>query len=185
MAASIESRVPFLDDTIVDQAARMPASLKLRASETKAVLRAAVRDLLPPEVLSRRKMGFPVPVGRWLRHQFSPVVDEFVLSPRARARGLLNDAALHRLVGEHKNGRADHSDRLWLLVNLEMWHRMFCDGDAPAEIMRPLGRRTDVSNASTVGQNGRAVAPQYRRPAAHLPDSLGAVATAPGRARHD
>ena len=135
MAASIESRVPFLDDHIVEHVAALPASLKLRGWQTKALLRAAVRDLVPPAILSRRKMGFPVPVGRWLSTAFRPLVDEFILSPRASERRLFNDTALRGLVAEHMSGAAAHGDRLWLLINLEIWQRIFHDGESPEHVM--------------------------------------------------
>lgn len=135
MAASIESRVPFLDDELVASVAAMPSSMKLRGWQTKALLRHAVRDLVPPTVLTRKKMGFPVPVGRWLAGQFSPMVDEFILSGRAQERGLFNPHALKQMAAEHASGVARHGDRLWLLINLEIWQRIFSDGDAPERVM--------------------------------------------------
>ena len=129
MAASIESRVPFLDHTLVEHVVRMPAALKLRGWHTKAVLRAALAPVVPPPILTRRKMGFPVPVGRWLRGPFQPLVEDLVLGPRAIARGLFDADALKQLAGEHRAGLANHGDRLWLLVNLELWHRVFVDGE--------------------------------------------------------
>ena len=132
MAASIESRVPFLDDHVVEHVAALPGWLKLHGVQTKAVLRSAVRDLIPPSILARRKMGFPVPVGRWLRGRFWPVVREFVLSPRALSRGLLDPKQVHRLAVEHRSGAEDHADRLWLLINLEIWQRVFLEGEDTA-----------------------------------------------------
>jgi asparagine synthase (glutamine-hydrolysing) len=138
MAASIESRVPFLDDEIIEHVSALPAAFKLRGWTTKAVLRAAVRDVVPPEILTRKKMGFPVPIGSWLRQRFWPVVDEFVLGERARRRGLFDAAAVWHLAAEHRAGVAEHGDRLWLLINLEMWQRIFCDGENPSDVMQPL-----------------------------------------------
>jgi asparagine synthase (glutamine-hydrolysing) len=135
MAASIESRVPFLDDELVATVAAMPSSMKLRGWQTKALLRHAVRDLVPPAVLTRKKMGFPVPVGRWLAGQFSPMVDEFILSGRAQERGLFNPEAVKQMAAEHASGVARHGDRLWLLINLEIWQRIFSDGEAPERVM--------------------------------------------------
>ena len=129
MAASIESRVPFLDHRLVEHVVRMPSALKLRGWHTKAVLRAALAPVVPRAILTRRKMGFPVPVGRWLRGAFQPLVDDLVLGPRALARGLFEPQALKQLAGEHHAGLANHGDRLWLLVNLELWHRVFVDGE--------------------------------------------------------
>jgi asparagine synthase (glutamine-hydrolysing) len=129
MAASVESRVPFLDHVFVEHVSAMPSRFKVRGWRTKAVLREAVRDLVPRPILTRPKMGFPVPVGRWLRGRFWPVVEEFVLGQRALERGFFNPIALERLAMEHREGLRDHGDRLWLLVNLELWQRVFLDGD--------------------------------------------------------
>ena len=128
MAASIESRVPFLHHTFVERVVALPTRCKLRGWETKAVLREAVRDLVPRSILQRRKMGFPTPVGRWLRGPFSALVDDLVLSPRSLARGLFRPEALQRLAAEHRAG-ANHGQRLWLLANLELWQRIFIDGE--------------------------------------------------------
>jgi asparagine synthase (glutamine-hydrolysing) len=134
MASSIESRVPFLDDRLVEHVVSMPGDVKLPGWKTKGLLRAAVRDLLPAPILTRRKMGFPVPLGAWLRGPFSTAVDELVLGPRALARGYFNRAALTELVGEHRTGRVSHTDALWLLLNFEIWHRIFMDGDSPGDV---------------------------------------------------
>ena len=136
MAASVESRVPFLDHELVEHAVAIPARFKLRGLRTKAVLRAALSDRVPRPILTRRKMGFPVPVGGWFRGAFWPVVEEFVLGPRARARGLFRPSALRQLAEEHRTGAWRHGDRLWLLVNLEIWQRIFLDGEDPADIGR-------------------------------------------------
>ena len=186
MAASIESRVPFLDDHLVDHVAALPGGLKLHGWQTKAVLREAVKDLVPPSILTRRKMGFPVPVGRWLGNAFRPIVDEFVLGGRAQARKLFEPAALRRLVDEHRAGWAPHGDRLWLLVNLEIWHRIFCEGERPADIMQAVSPgRVRVHYANPLGQDGRPLAVEHGRTGPQPPDHLGAVPPPPSHGRHD
>jgi len=110
--------------------------VKLRGWRAKAVLREALRDRVPRAILTRRKMGFPVPVGRWLRGPFSRLIDEFVLGPRALERGLFEPSRLRRLTDEHRARAANHGDRLWLLVNLEIWQRIFLDGEDPLAILR-------------------------------------------------
>lgn len=137
MAASIESRVPFLDHGLVEHVAAIPGRYKVRGWRTKAVLREALRDVVPREILTRRKMGFPVPVARWLRGPFWPVVEEFVLGARALRRGLFEPLALRQLAQEHRRGAAEHGDRLWLLVNLEIWQRIFLDGEEAATVIGP------------------------------------------------
>lgn len=129
MAASIESRVPFLDHPLVEFASSLPQRLKLRGWTTKYVLRQAMRGMLPEEILGRRKMGFPVPVGSWFRGAFKGVVDEFVLGERAMARGLFRPDHVRRLVEAHNAGREKHDERLWMLVNWEIWQRIFLDGE--------------------------------------------------------
>jgi asparagine synthase (glutamine-hydrolysing) len=81
-------------------------------------------------------MGFPVPVGRWLRGPFWPLVEELVLGPRALGWGLFEPAGLRRLAAEHRAGFADHADRLWLLLNLEVWQRVFVDGEGASAGLR-------------------------------------------------
>ena len=90
MAASIESRVPFLDHKLVEFTAKMPTKMKLRGRETKWILREAMKGILPDEILTRSKMGFPVPVGSWFRNEFRHIVEENVLSERALNRGIFN-----------------------------------------------------------------------------------------------
>lgn len=140
MAASIESRVPFLDHELVEHVAALPRNLKLRGLKTKAILREALRDLVPRPILTRRKMGFPVPMGRWLRGPFRPLLQEFVLGDRALQRGRFDPAFLRRLVAEHEAGTANHGDRLWLLLNLEIWQRIFVEGQDPASLAPPGNR---------------------------------------------
>jgi asparagine synthase (glutamine-hydrolysing) len=129
MAASIESRVPFLDHKLVEFAAALPVSMKLRGVTTKYILRRATTGILPREIVGRKKMGFPVPVGKWLRGEFGHVLDEFVLGERARARGIFDPGFTAELVARHRAGE-DHSERLWALINFEIWQRRFFDLEA-------------------------------------------------------
>jgi asparagine synthase (glutamine-hydrolysing) len=140
MAASVESRVPYLDHELVEYVIGLPADIKVRGWQTKLVLREALRDLVPSEILTRRKMGFPVPVGRWLRGPFSAIVDEFVVGPRAAGRGLLKPEFVHHIAEEHRSGGAEHGTRLWLLTNLEIWQRIFLDGEDAAAVMNSVAR---------------------------------------------
>ncbi len=128
MAASIESRVPFLDHPLVEWVAALPDRMKLRGYTTKYILREAMRPHLPAAILSRKKMGFPVPVGAWFRGQYRDVIDEYVLGPRALARGVFEPDAVRALVARHSAGE-NHSERLWALVTFEMWQRTFFDGE--------------------------------------------------------
>jgi asparagine synthase (glutamine-hydrolysing) len=142
MAASIESRVPFLDHPLVEWVTGLPASLKLNGLTTKVVLREAMKDKLPPEILSRKKMGFPVPVGAWLRGSHRHVADEFITSERALSRGLFDVSAVRALVAEHMAGSANHDERLWALLNLEVWHRLWIDGEPMNDVQRAMRAST-------------------------------------------
>ncbi|HXD33618.1 MAG TPA: asparagine synthase (glutamine-hydrolyzing) [Pyrinomonadaceae bacterium] len=136
MAASIESRVPFLDHKLVEFTSSLPERLKLRGWTTKYVLRESMKGVLPEAILSRPKMGFPVPVGKWFREQYHSVVDEYVLSGRTLERGYFDEGYLRTLVARHDAGE-DHSERLWALVNFEMWQRQFLDGESAAITQEP------------------------------------------------
>ncbi|HVF66673.1 MAG TPA: asparagine synthase (glutamine-hydrolyzing) [Pyrinomonadaceae bacterium] len=129
MAASIESRVPFLDHRLVEYTARMPERMKLRGWTTKFVLRRAMEGVLPRQILTRPKMGFPVPVGAWFRGRYRHVVDEYVLGERAASRGVFDAEYVRGIVARHQSGAEDHTERLWALVNFEMWQRRFFDGE--------------------------------------------------------
>ncbi len=138
MAASIESRVPFLDHKLVEYTARLPERMKLRGWTTKYILRESMKGLLPEAILKRRKMGFPVPVGAWFRGRYREVLDEYVLSERATSRGIFDAQFVRRLVAEHERGAGNHSERLWSLVNFEMWLRRFVDGEERRDAHAPL-----------------------------------------------
>jgi asparagine synthase (glutamine-hydrolysing) len=129
MAASLESRVPFLDHKLVEFTSSLPERLKLRRWTTKYVLRQSMKGVLPEQILTRPKMGFPVPIGAWFRGEYASVLDEYVLSSRAVERGIFNAETVRTLVNQHQRGVANHSERLWSLVNLEMWFRRFIDGE--------------------------------------------------------
>ena len=128
MAASIESRVPFLDHKLVEFTARMPREMKLRGGTTKWILREAMKGILPAEILDRPKMGFPVPVGNWFRGEFKHIVDEYVLGSRALDRGIFDAGFVRSLVARHNAGE-NHDERIWSLVNFEIWQRRFIDGE--------------------------------------------------------
>jgi asparagine synthase (glutamine-hydrolysing) len=129
MAASIESRVPFLDHQLVEFAASLPPRLKLRGFTTKWILREAVRSTLPADILTRPKMGFPVPFGVWMRGNWSGIARDVLLDSRSRQRGIIEPAGVERLIAAHQSGAADGADAIWSLLNLELWYRTFIDGD--------------------------------------------------------
>jgi asparagine synthase (glutamine-hydrolysing) len=137
MAASIESRVPFLDHKLVEFVATMPTEWKLSGFTTKRVLREAAKDLLPESILRRPKMGFPVPFGIWSRGPWRGVVRDVLLDRRARERGLFDSVQVTRLLDDHAAGRTDGGDMLWSLLNLELWYRTWIDGDGVQHLAAP------------------------------------------------
>src|SRR6185369_10396884 len=130
MATSLESRVPFLDHKLVEFTCSLPERLKLRGGTTKYILRESMKGVLPEAILSRSKMGFPVPIAAWFRGAYRSVIDEYVLSERAMSRGLFNRDFVRELVERHQSGAENHDERLWALVNFEIWQRQFFDGEA-------------------------------------------------------
>jgi asparagine synthase (glutamine-hydrolysing) len=152
MAASLESRVPFLDHTLVEFTARLPERMKLRRLTTKYILRRSMKGVLPEPILTRRKMGFPVPVGAWFRGAYRSVIDDYALSARSLERGVFDPAFVRNLVAEHQSGARDHSQRLWSLVNFEMWLRQFIDGDTVDKTrMNTLVRRPLLARSNHEG----------------------------------
>lgn len=148
MAASLESRVPFLDHALVEFAASIPASMKTRGLSGKRILKEAVRDLLPAGIIDRKKVGFPTPISSWLRGPQLETVEQILVGPRSLARGLFKPEALHRLFAEYRTGHRDHTDRVWRLLNLELWHRVFldCDPTPLQESRTSVTKKTQPSN---------------------------------------
>jgi asparagine synthase (glutamine-hydrolysing) len=121
MACSLEVRCPFLDTEVVEQALRIPA----RYREGKRILKRAFRGLLPQAIHDRGKMGFGVPLAEWLRGELRPLLGDAMNS--LERRGAFEAGVVRRLAGEHLSGRADHRDRLWLLLVYELWAQKFLD----------------------------------------------------------
>lgn len=127
MANSLEVRSPFLDRELVEFAVSLPMDLKLRGEQRKYLLKKAFEDVLPRESIHRRKQGFAVPVGAWLRKELRAMAEDTILSDRAVGRGYFRRDALTALVRGHTEGRADETHRVWALLMLELWHREFID----------------------------------------------------------
>lgn len=130
MANALEVRSPFLDYRVYEFAARLPSEMKLRGRTTKWALKEIARRRgLPSDLVHRRKQGFGVPIGAWLRGELRPWVEDLLLDPRTAARGYLEPEGVRALLREHLDGSADRSNRLWNLAILELWHRCWIDGD--------------------------------------------------------
>jgi asparagine synthase (glutamine-hydrolysing) len=139
MAYSVEARSPLLDHHVMELAASLPASYKLSGGVTKRVLKEAFRGDLPDDILDRPKKGFGVPLRHWFRDELRDMPREMLLDPGARTATWLRRTEVERLIDEHRTGRADHSLRLWTLLQLETWHR---------EVVDPLGHAVDSSAAA-------------------------------------
>jgi asparagine synthase (glutamine-hydrolysing) len=129
MANSLETRSPFLDHKVLEFAFSLPGRLKLKGlSGTKWILKETFKDMLPPEIYRRGKMGFGVPLGPWFRGELKGYWQETCLSQKALGRGYFRPEALFKLWDEHQQGRRDHGYKLWALLMLELWHRQYADG---------------------------------------------------------
>ena len=128
MAHSLEVRSPLLDHTLVEYAATLPVSLKLRGTVGKYVLRRVAARLLPPEVLTKPKQGFAIPKDRWFRGELRSFAEDVLLDRRSLWRGYLRKDTLTRMLHHHATGRRDYSTWIWCLIVLELWSRRYLDG---------------------------------------------------------
>ena len=133
MAVSLEAREPLLDHKLLERAAAVPSTLKLKGGTSKYLLRRLLERRVPRSILERKKQGFAAPIGHWLRGPLSEMTSELLGDGRLAGRGLLRQAEVDRLWQEHRSGRRDHDHRLWQLVMLELWFRRFVDQE-PEEI---------------------------------------------------
>lgn len=134
MASSVEARVPFLDWELAEWvASNIPARLKLNGNTTKYILRQAMRDLLPAEVLTQKKAGFAAPVDYWLAHDLRETVDDLLSERRLKERGLFNPPMVRRLVEEQRTGKEDWSLQIWQFLTLELWMQTFIDTPSPLD----------------------------------------------------
>jgi asparagine synthase (glutamine-hydrolysing) len=138
MAASLECRVPWLDDAVVELAARMPSAVKIRGRELKHVLKRALRGFLPNAVLRRTKRGFGAPVGGWLKHDLAPLLKSVLSRESVERRGLLRWEPVAAAVARHQASREDHTDHLFGLISLELWCRLYLDGRSPDDVTDEL-----------------------------------------------
>jgi asparagine synthase (glutamine-hydrolysing) len=127
MARSLELRAPFCDHRLIELSLGIPPSIKLAGWSLKALLKRAFADVLPAEILRRRKQGFMIPLSRWLRTDLRHLVDDALAPERVRARGLWRPESVSRIVTEHLSGARTHGDRIWTLVMLELWMREYLD----------------------------------------------------------
>ena len=138
MATSLECRVPLLDQELVELAARMPEQVKVRGGRLKHAMKEAVSDLLPRDILERKKRGFGTPMGAWLKEDLAPLVRSLLSDSVVKGRGLFHFPMVQELIASHEANRIDGTDRLLTLLNLEIWSRLYLDGRAPDDVTNEL-----------------------------------------------
>jgi asparagine synthase (glutamine-hydrolysing) len=138
MALSLECRVPFLDHDLVELAARIPQETKIRGGRLKHVLKAALADVLPPDILERKKRGFGTPMGAWLKGELKPLVADLLSAKSINARGIFRHREVADLIAAHAVNRVDGTDRLLALLNLEIWARIYLDRRAAEDVADEL-----------------------------------------------
>lgn len=144
MATSLECRVPLLDEAMVDLSLRMPASVKIRGRVLKHVLKESMKNVLPDQIIHRKKRGFGAPMGAWLKRELLPVTRHFLSPASVEARDYFHAGVVQDTISRHNSGAEDNTDKILALVNLEIWARMYLDGlsqaDVTEEITEKLGR---------------------------------------------
>jgi asparagine synthase (glutamine-hydrolysing) len=138
MAVSLECRVPLLDHELVELAARIPGDIRIKGGELKHLMKRALADLLPPEILNRSKRGFGTPMGAWLKRDLAPVMHALLSPSTLAARGLIRPQPVQALIAEHRAQRTDGTERLIALMNLEIWCRVYLDGRAADDVSAEL-----------------------------------------------
>jgi asparagine synthase (glutamine-hydrolysing) len=138
MAVSLECRVPLLDHELVELAARIPERMKVRGGNLKHVMKLALKGILPPQVLARKKRGFGAPMGAWLKRELAPLLRDLLSEESIRARGLFRHERVASLIAAHEANRVDGTDRLLALLNFEIWARLYLDSRTPADVADEL-----------------------------------------------
>ena len=140
MAVSLECRVPLLDHELVEMAAAMPAGTKIPGGQLKGLMKSALGDLLPDDILHRKKRGFGTPMGAWLKRELAPLLRALLAPEVVRGRGLFHQPVVDRLRADHEANRIDGTDALLSLMNLEIWSRLYLDQREPDDVADELKR---------------------------------------------
>ncbi len=129
MAHSLEARVPFLDQAFVDLMLRIPAEIRTKPDDPKYLLRQAVRDLLPGELLNAPKRGFVIPTAEWLRGPLRPLTERLLAPSRLAEQGLFRPEFYQRFVDPHLRGQADYHPQIWTVLMFQIWHNLYIERD--------------------------------------------------------
>lgn len=148
MAHSLEGRSPYVDHALVEFVAALPANIKLKGRHLKHALREVSRHYLPEELVERPKRGFSFPLAYWFRGELRPFAEKLFRQSRMAEAGYFRRDAMLNLLNEHAEGKTDHNYRLWLLLNIELWYRLFVEGvsrtDLQGYLNETLGRKAAV-----------------------------------------
>ena len=142
MATSLECRVPLLDQGLVELAAKMPGSMKIKGRELKYILKECLHDVLPKEILYRKKRGFGAPMGSWLKNELAPLLKQVLSQKTIESRGLFNWDVVQSTIALHESNKEDHTDHLQALMNLEIWSRLYLDDVSPEDLTEELSEFT-------------------------------------------
>ena len=127
MAHGLEARSPYLDHELVEYVAALPSRMKIRGQTTKYLFRKVAENYLPEEIVRRKKQGFMLPIAYWFRNQLHPFVKQVLTNSYFVKQGVFHEKEVLRMIAEHKNNRIDHHVRLWMLLNLEIWHQLYIE----------------------------------------------------------
>ena len=140
MAHSLESRAPLIDYKIVEYAASIPGELKLKGYKLKYLLRKIASQYLPAKLVNRKKVGFGFPLGIWMRTDLRIFLENLFAQSRFVDLGIIERVYLQNIWQEHLSGKVDHSYRLWILINLEIWYRMFFENETIDSMKAFIGK---------------------------------------------
>jgi asparagine synthase (glutamine-hydrolysing) len=140
MAHSLESRAPLIDYKVVEYAASIPGSMKLRGKDLKHILKKVAAKYLPKELIYREKQGFGFPIGIWMRTDLRRFMENLFRESRFVDLGIFERSTVQQLLQEHLSGRADHNFRLWILLNLELWYRIYFENETVESVQEHIDR---------------------------------------------
>jgi asparagine synthase (glutamine-hydrolysing) len=138
MAHGLEARSPFLDHKLVEMMATVPARFKVQGRQTKTILRTLSKDYLPESIVQRQKQGFMFPIAYWFRSKLYPFLESALQNSYFVRSDLFRKDSIQQMLDEHRSGKVDHHVRLWMLLNLELWHQIFIEQKDPYQLEQQL-----------------------------------------------
>jgi asparagine synthase (glutamine-hydrolysing) len=125
----LESRSPLIDYKVVEYAASIPAEMKLKGRNLKYILKKVAERYLPKELIHRKKQGFGFPLGIWMRTDLKKFIKHLFAQSRFVETGIFSHKYINRIIEEHIAGKRDHNFRLWILINMELWYRIYFENE--------------------------------------------------------